>query len=168
MLDSESEKNDKILIEETYSDKSIKFLTFSILILAFDLIIYIIFLYIGYNDFGMYFETASLFLSIISVNLVKNKKFSMAKSTILGAAFPICWLFVYDLIDLFANFENVFVEMSAIYITDTAYFYYVLPYLFDIVSIVLIILFFKAHSSLSIADGTKVKDSYSKSFYDKM
>ena len=81
---------------------------------------------------------------------------------------PIGWLIIYDLIDLIVNIGDVIPVVIDYYLSIDQFFYYIEPYLFDVILVATIILLYKAFSSLSRADNSKPAENYVDSFYDKL
>ena len=78
------------------------------------------------------------------------------------------WLLVYDFINFLANINEIMQAVEHYYLSADNEYYYLAPYLVDVVLIGLIVILFKSLSALSYADGTKKHDDYSDSFYDKL
>lgn len=154
---------------EVYTDKASKFLTFTIIILVLSLISYLIALFGWDNfDFGFIFELFALVCVIVAKNAVIDKKLSLSKKTIIASMCSIGWLLVYDFINFLANINEIMQEVEHYYLSADNEYYYLAPYLVDVVLIGLIVILFKSLSALSYADGTKKHDNYSDSFYDKL
>lgn len=159
--------NDKH-IYEVYSDKASRLLTFSIVILAFSLVSYLVALLVWDNfDFGFIFELFSFVCIIIAKNALIDKKILISKRAIIASMCSVGWLLIYDFINFLANINEIMQEVQHYYLSADYEYYYLAPYLVDILLIGLLLLLFNSFSSLSYADGTKKHNDYLDSFYNK-
>ena len=160
----------KTHIRKVYKDKAENLLKKCIVIMFLSIFTYIIPLVIFKAlDFGLVFEVISLIFIIIAYNKMGQNDFRVLKRYTIIAMIPIGWLIIYDFIDLLANIGEVFIEVSMYYLTGDQFFYYLAPYLVDVLLIASIILLYKTYSSLKKAEGSEpVYDSYEDTFYDKL
>ena len=155
-------------IKETYSDKAQNLLKICIGLMVLSLLSYLIALAYNTFDFGLIFEIVTFAFIILAYSQINQLKIKSAKKSIVIAMIPIGWLIIYDLIDLIVNIGDVIPVVMRYFLSIDQFFYYLQPYLFDTVLVATIILLYKAFSSLSIADNTKLADDYVDSFYDKL
>lgn len=156
-------------IHKIYTDKATNLLKICLGLLLFDGVTYLIAIF-RYNafDFGFIFEIISFVFILIGLNRLEQDNLELTKKNIIISMVPIGGLIIYDFINLLANFQEVFVEILAYYISFDQYFYYLLPYLVDPILIALIVLLYKSYSSINKADGSEVSDNYTDVFYDNL
>ncbi len=173
MENNVNNENSKIIenqnhIKKVYSDKALKSLKICIGLLIFSCVTYIIGLAFNLFDFGLIFEIISFVFILISYKRIEQHDFKSAKKNIIIAMIPAGWLIIYDFINLLANLEEVLIEVITYYLSFDQLFYYIEPYLFDVILVSLIIFLYRAYISLNRADGTSQARNYTESFYDKL
>lgn len=157
-------------IRKVYKDKAENLLKKCIVIMFLSILTYILPLVLFKAfDFGLVFEVISLIFIIIAYNKIGQNDFRVLKRYTIIAMIPIGWLIIYDFIDLLVNIDEVFIEVSMYYLTGDQFFFYLGPYLADVLLVASIILLYKTYSSLKKAEGSEpVYDSYEDTFYDKL
>ena len=164
MTENENRKH----IRETYSDKALNILKICGGLMIFSLISYFIALLYNSFDFGLVFELIAFVFIVLAYSQISQDNIKSGKRNIIIAMIPIGWLIIYDLIDLIVNIGDVIPVVIDYYLSIDQFFYYIEPYLFDVILVVTIILLYKAFSSLSRADNSKPAENYVDSFYDKL
>ena len=81
---------------------------------------------------------------------------------------PIGWLIIYDIIELIVNLEEVLVEVIKYYFSWDRFFFYIEPYLYDVLLVATIIILYKAYKSLSKVEGNEEDNNYTDTFYDSL
>lgn len=155
-------------IQKTYSEKAMNLLKICIFIMIFSLITYFIAILYDAFDFGLIFELIAFAFIVLAYNQIKGNKIKSCKKSTIIAMIPIGWLIIYDLIDLIVNIKDVASVVAQYYLSIDQFFYYIEPYLFDVVLVATIILLFKTVSSLNKAGGNNPTENYIDSFYDKL
>ena len=168
-MNNNQNNENKIHIRKVYKDKAENLLKKCMVIMFLSILTYILPLVLFKAfDFGLVFEVISLVFIVIAYNKMGQNDFRVLKRYTIIAMIPIGWLIIYDFIDLLANIGEVFIEVSMYYLTGDQFFYYLAPYLVDVLLIASIILLYKTYSSLKKAEGSEaVYDSYEDTFYDK-
>lgn len=169
-MNNNQNNENKIHIRKVYKDKAENLLKKCMVIMFLSILTYILPLVLFKAfDFGLVFEVISLVFIVIAYNKMGQNDFRVLKRYTIIAMIPIGWLIIYDFIDLLANIGEVFIEVSMYYLTGDQFFYYLAPYLVDVLLIASIILLYKTYSSLKKAEGSEpVYDSYEDTFYDKL
>lgn len=169
-MNNNQNNENKIYIRKVYKDKAENLLKKCMVIMFLSILTYILPLVLFKAfDFGLVFEVISLVFIVIAYNKMGQNDFRVLKRYTIIAMIPIGWLIIYDFIDLLANIGEVFIEVSMYYLTGDQFFYYLAPYLVDVLLIASIILLYKTYSSLKKAEGSEpVYDSYEDTFYDKL
>ncbi len=164
-LDEENKKH----IQKTYTDKAMKLLKICIGLSIFSILTYFIAIFFyQLFDFGLIFETISFVFMVMAWYKITNHNLQAGKRNVIIAMLPIGWLMIYDLINLLANIQEVMYEVIGYYTSLDQYFYYLEPYLYDVVLVALIVLLYAVYHALTKADGSKKADDYVESFYDKL
>ena len=169
-MNNNQNNENKTHIRKVYKDKAENLLKKCMVIMFLSILTYILPLVLFKAfDFGLVFEVISLVFIEIAYNKMGQNDFRVLKRYTIIAMIPIGWLIIYDFIDLLANIGEVFIEVSMYYLTGDQFFYYLAPYLVDVLLIASIILLYKTYSSLKKAEGSEpVYDSYEDTFYDKL
>lgn len=169
-MNNNQNNENKTHIRKVYKDKAENLLKKCMVIMFLSILKYILPLVLFKAfDFGLVFEVISLVFIVIAYNKMGQNDFRVLKRYTIIAMIPIGWLIIYDFIDLLANIGEVFIEVSMYYLTGDQFFYYLAPYLVDVLLIASIILLYKTYSSLKKAEGSEaVYDSYEDTFYDKL
>ena len=169
-MNNNQNNENKTHIRKVYKDKAENLLKKCMVIMFLSILTYILPLVLFKAfDFGLVFEVISLVFIVIAYNKMGQNDFRVLKRYTIIAMIPIGWLIIYDFIDLLANIGEVFIEVSMYYLTGDQFFYYLAPYLVDVLLIASIILLYKTYSSLKKAEGSEaVYDSYEDTFYDKL
>lgn len=165
----ENENVDSKNVEKIYKEKSIKLLKICQGFLCFSFLFYIvgIFLFNSF-DFGLILELITFCVILFTIFKIKQNDFRLSKKTTVIAMLPLIFLILYDFINLLINIEEVTLEVIGYYLSFDRYFYYIQPYLYDVLSVTIVILLFRVYSSLNFADGSKKHDNYVDSFYDRL
>lgn len=164
---SEIKKNE-VHIREVYSEKALNLLKAGFAITSFSLFTYFVALLYNSFDFGLILEIIMLIFMIVSYNQIKNQNLKAAKISAIIAIFPALFLIIFDLIHLLVNIEVVAVEVFRYYFSFDQFFYYIEPYLADVLLIANVFILYKTVSALSKAESGKSTDNYVDSFYDKL
>lgn len=168
-LENQKDVENKEHIKNVYKDKSIKLLKISIGIGIISIFTYLIPLFVyKVFDFGLIFEIISFIFIILALNRIEQTDFKSGKRNIIIAMIPYGWLIIYDFIYLIANIKEVMSQVVRYYLSWDHYFYYLGPYLYDVALVALMILLYKAYSSLNIADGSNKSNNYIDTFYDNL
>ena len=169
-MNNNQNNENKTHIRKVYKDKAENLLKKCMVIMFLSILTYILPLVLFKAfDFGLVFEVISLVFIVIAYNKMGQNDFRVLKRYTIIAMITIGWLIIYDFIDLLANIGEVFIEVSMYYLTGDQFFYYLAPYLVDVLLIASIILLYKTYSSLKKAEGSEaVYDSYEDTFYDKL
>lgn len=156
-------------IENVYKNKTINLLKICIglSILSFATYLSAIFFYNAF-DFGLIFEIISFIFIIFAINKTLKNDFQSGKRNIIIAIIPIGWLIIYDFFNLCVNIVEVMTEVSGYYLSFDKYFYYIEPYLFDVILIAMIILLYKSYRSLNRVTSNSQSDNYTDTFYDEL
>lgn len=159
---------DNEFIQKIYTEKATNLLKICIGLSFFSLLTYLVglFLYSSF-DFGFLFEIISFIFIILAYHKLQKVNWEASKVNTIIAMIPIGWLLIYDLFFLLIHLKEVLLEVFTYYTTFDKYFYYLEPYLFDVVLVTLLVLLYKTHSSLCIADGTHKIHNDIHIFYDK-
>lgn len=153
-------------IENVYKNKTINLLKICIGLSIFSFATYLsgIFFYNAF-DFGLIFEIISF---IFALNKILKNDFQSGKRNTIIAMIPIGWLIIYDFFNLCVNIIEVITKVSGYYLSFDRYFYYIKPYLFDVILIAMIILLYKSYRSLNRATNNSQSDNYTDTFYDEL
>lgn len=154
-------------IENVYKNKTINLLKICIGLSIFSFATYLIGIFYNAFDFGLIFEIISFIFIIFALNKTLKNDFQSGKRNTIIAMIPIGWLIIYDFFNLSVNIIEVIIEVSGYYLSFDRYFYYIKPYLFDVILIAIIILLYKSYRSLSRATNNNQSDNYTDTFYDK-
>lgn len=162
----ENEEN-KMHIKKVYKEKITNLLKLCIGIMIFSFITYVIGIFTyGQFDFGLIFEIISFIFIIIAYRKIKQNDYEAIKKSAIIAMIPLGWLVIYDFIGLLVNIDEVFFQVVRYYITWDKYFYYLLPYLVDVVLITLLILLYKVIMASKKIENKSV--DFGEEFYDNL
>lgn len=171
MIENTNENNEQKEQEEftkkIYTDKASKLLKWVFGILIFDFITYILFGFLGYFDFGVFFEIVTFIFVIKSKNIIKEQSIDKAKTNIIIAMIPVGWLLIYDLIDLFSHLGQIIEELISYYSSLDFFFYEYSLDLIDIPLLLIMLLLFLSYTSLCKATGDSRYKQSTDWFYDK-
>ena len=150
----------KAHIKKTYSMKANTFLKFSLAVLIFDLITYLVFFMLGEFDFGVIFEFIALISTILAIIASDKEDIKKTKKHIIISSLSIGWLLLYDIICDLPYFMDILLVF-------TGYYY---PSFYDIlgISLFLIVVFnVLAYKAITRASGTVESQEEIKDwFYD--
>ena len=167
LSEDNEEKEQEEHVKKIYSDKAEKLLKWVFGILIFDFVTYLVFFFLGYPDFGVFFEIVTFIFVIIAIKIVGRYSAEQAKSKIIIAMIPIGWLLIYDLIDLFSHFGQIIEELADYYNSLDFLFYSYTLDLVDIPLLVIMFLLYRSYISLGKATGDKKYEESTDWFYDK-
>lgn len=161
--------DEKRHIQEVYTDKASNLLKLCIGLLIFDFVTYVfaIFVYSAF-DFGFIFEIIAFIFVIKALKNIKQQNFKVGKKNVIISMIPIGWLIIYDFINLLVNIEEVIGEVIHYYTSFDQFFYYLEPYLVDVLLVAIIALLYLTYSSITKAEGRLEYTDYSEEFYDKL
>lgn len=101
---TEEEKN---FIKKINIDKAIGKTKFTIILIVVSILTYVIPIFLGVLDFGIFFEIISLIFLIISRNYMLKYDDVKAKKYIICSLIPIGWLLIYDFIIFITSMRNL-------------------------------------------------------------
>ena len=167
----EKEKDEEIKnqkhIEEVQTEQATNLLKYCLLVFLLSGISYLIgiFMYQSF-DFGLIFELISFVFTLLAMYKINLKHYNNAKTFLIIAMIPLGWLFIYDLINLLINIKEVFAQVIIYYMSFDFLFFYLQPYLYDVLTVLIIRWLYKAYNAIDKVD--KVKYNSVESFYDKL
>lgn len=171
MIEDTNENNDQKeqenFTKKIYADKAIRILKYVLGILIFDFATYIIYGFMGYSDFGVFFEIITLIFVIKAKNIIKEQSIDKAKTNIIISMLPIGWLLVYDFIDLLSHLGQISEELKRYYSSSDFLFYTYTLDLVDITLLLIMLLLFLSYASLCKATGDNRYNQSTDWFYDK-
>lgn len=168
MNDVENNQN-KVHIKKVYMDKTGTLLKIGMAIMIISLLTYLIPLFLFENfDFGLIFEIISFIFIVIAYNNIGQNNINFLKRNVIIAMIPIGWLIIYDIIELIVNLGEVLVEVIKYYFSWDRFFFYIEPYLYDVILVATIIILYKAYKSLSKVEGNEEDNNYTDTFYDSL
>ena len=126
-------------IREAYSDKALNILRICGGLMIISLLTYFIALLYNSFDFGLIFELITFVFIVHAYSKVSQNNIKSGKRSIIIAMIPIGWLIIYDLIDLIVNIGDVIPVVIDYYLSIDQFFYYIEPYLFDVILVILIV-----------------------------
>lgn len=162
-----NDETNRLHIKKVYKEKIRNLLKLCIGIFMFSFFTYIVGIW-RYRqfDFGLIFEIISFVFIIIAYRKIEQNDFEAIKKSAIIAMIPLGWLVIYDLIGLLVNIDEVFREVVRYYVTWDKYFYYLLPYLVDVVLITLLILLYKVINASKKIENKSV--DFAEDFYDNL
>lgn len=162
-----NDETNRLHIKKVYKEKIRNLLKLCIGIFMFSFFTYIVGIW-RYRqfDFGLIFEIISFVFIIIAYRKIEQNDFDAIKKSTIIAMIPLGWLVIYDLIGLLVNIDEVFREVVRYYVTWDKYFYYLLPYLVDVVLITLLILLYKVINASKKIENKSV--DFAEDFYDNL
>lgn len=101
---TDEEKN---FIKKINIDKAINKTKFTIILIVVSILTYVIPIFLGVLDFGIFFEIISLIFLIISRNYMLKYDEVKAKKYIICSLIPIGWLLIYDFIIFITSMKNL-------------------------------------------------------------
>ncbi len=162
-----NDETNRLHIKKVYKEKIRNLLKLCIGIFMFSFFTYIVGIWrYGQFDFGLIFEMISFVFIIIAYRKIEQNDFDAIKKSTIIAMIPLGWLVIYDLIGLLVNIDEVFREVVRYYVTWDKYFYYLLPYLVDVVLITLLILLYKVINASKKIENKSV--DFAEDFYDNL
>lgn len=162
-----NDETNRLHIKKVYKEKIRNLLKLCIGIFMFSFFTYIVGIWrYGQFDFGLIFEIISFVFIIIAYRKIEQNDFDAIKKSTIIAMIPLGWLVIYDLIGLLVNIDEVFREVVRYYVTWDKYFYYLLPYLVDVVLITLLILLYKVINASKKIENKSV--DFAEDFYDNL
>ena len=161
--------NNEEHVNEVYTDKAENLLNICKKLFLFSFFTYLLgfFLYRTF-DFGLIFELISYFFVLQASNTISQNNINLCKRNCIFSMIPIGWLIIYDFIIILLNLPQVIMQIFTFYSSFDYYFYYLSPYLVDIVLITLLSLLYTTLRSLEKIDNTQKTTDYTETFYDNL